>query len=168
MVRVLISNPLILERIHSTAATHRHLRVVISSSHHLVLPHDLLLWHACLILIALIRSWLLLHIREYSIQPAHNIVWFWLNDSSSWLLLLLLLLLLHLNLLILHELLLNSHLHSLLLLLLHHGGVHHLICHHLLAHHVCLHRILLLWHHTWLRLSHEWVCLLRRSRLHHI
>ena len=166
MVRVLISNPLILERIHSTAATHRHLRVVISSSHHLVLPHDLLLWHACLILIALIRSWLLLHIREYSIQPAHNIVWFWLNDSSSWLLLLLLLLL-HLNLLILHELLLNSHLHSLLLLLLHHGGVHHLICHHLLAHHICLHRILLLWHHTWLRLSHEWVCLLRRSCLHH-
>ena len=158
MIRVLVSDSLVRKWIHTTC--HWHLSVVRTGSHHLVLSHNLLLRHTRSKLISLIRSWLLLHVREYRIQSADNIVGFWLNDGGSWLLLLLLLLLLHL--LVLHELLLNAHLHS-LLLLLHHGRVHHW-----LAHHVWLHGGLLL-HHGRLRLrGHERVRLLGTSRLHQI
>ena len=148
MVRVLVTDALIRERIHSS--THRHARIIHTRSHpHLVLSHDL--WHACceLLLVVLLRLWLFLHILEHFIKSTNYIVGFRLDDCRSRLLLLLLLLLLHL--LILHQLLLNAHSHGLLLHLLVHHGVVHLIGHHLLRHHVLL--------HGWLRLGHEGVVL---------
>ena len=148
MVRVLVTDALIRERIHSS--THGHARIIHTRSHpHLVLSHDL--WHACceLLLVVLLRLWLFLHILEHFIKSTNYIVGFRLDDCRSRLLLLLLLLLLHL--LILHQLLLNAHSHGLLLHLLVHHGVVHLIGHHLLRHHVLL--------HGWLRLGHEGVVL---------
>ena len=61
MVGILISNALVCERIHTTA--HWHLSVVCTTSHHLILCHDL--WvHASgkLLGILLLLVWLLVHI----------------------------------------------------------------------------------------------------------
>ena len=60
MIRVLVSQSLVREWIHT--ACHWHLSVVRTGTHHLLLSHNLLLRHTRSKLIGLVGSRLLLHI----------------------------------------------------------------------------------------------------------